>query len=341
MPYNTAKQGLIALALILVAGGAVAESEQPSPSGENHGKPKHYQAKNNSNSSTNESIISCPLPAKVEITNAPQNEEKVDAYAAEKEREASDNNATTLAWVAIVLTTIQAVIFLFTLKASNIAANAANTSAGWTRDLATSGSQSANAAVASAEAAFIAARIMENTAKQELRAYVCVTAVSIVAANKNGTMLIDPETKQHIIIRYGERAVSEVTCVNTGQTPAYNLTIDGTLKMVKWPIDEGQLTIEEIENKSTEIMGTNIPRAKHDILTKNLAGEEIINLIGKDITDLKEGNIALCAYGVIRYEDIFKRPQATYYRYFIGGDIGIKGISMSAHTGGNYVEDTG
>jgi len=120
---------IVVILLLAGTGYANAQSEQPIPSARSHGEAEHNQPGNNSNASSSKADNSDSISFPVKIVNAAKNQEKVDAYAAEQKREAADDNATTLAWTAIILTSVQAVIFLLTLCFNIRAANAATKSA--------------------------------------------------------------------------------------------------------------------------------------------------------------------------------------------------------------------
>src|SRR5207253_87563 len=60
----------------------------------------------------------------------------------------------------------------------------------------------------------------EKSAERQLRAYIFVTETKILAADINGTILNPPQN-----IRVGTRPVAILTIKNTGQTPAYDVTV--------------------------------------------------------------------------------------------------------------------
>ncbi|MGA7674664.1 MAG: hypothetical protein WCA78_06405 [Rhizomicrobium sp.] len=94
-----------------------------------HSQSKHERLAQDAQAGDNEKRNTDALPALVQVVNAPKNEEKIDAYAAEQERKTSDTDTLHIAWVALILTGVQAFIFLLTLIFSIRAANAAKKAA--------------------------------------------------------------------------------------------------------------------------------------------------------------------------------------------------------------------
>jgi len=115
---------LILLASVLLTAQAQIPTPRPSDI-----QPEQQQTQPHAGAGTTKAPVTQLGALSVRIENAEKNKEKVDAYAAEQERESSDTDTARLAWVAIALTAIQAIIFAFTLKETNRIARGAEDTA--------------------------------------------------------------------------------------------------------------------------------------------------------------------------------------------------------------------
>src|SRR5665213_3144973 len=59
-------------------------------------------------------------------------------------------------------------------------------------------------------------------------------------------------------------------------------------------------------------------------------------LTGEEYASVRDGKSAVFVYGTINYKDVFGRSWWTTYRYYIGGDQGIRADGfMAGHPDGN------
>lgn len=168
----------------------------------------------------------------------------------------------------------------------------------------------------------------EKTSERQLRAYVFPEAYIICAANEAGE-IVEPQQ----VIAVGFRPVSVVRFKNTGQTPAYGVTIFGRMEIVDWSLVEGALP--EIDFTKSDVsrtsLGPGAATTKFEINERNLTTE--------DMAVLQSGKKAIFVYGEVRYQDIFKKIRFTKYRMFIGGPVGIRSIALSSHERGNEADE--
>jgi hypothetical protein len=135
----------------------------------------------------------------------------------------------------------------------------------------------------------------EDTAKRQLRAYVTIGDVKIV----------DPDTAN-------PRAIVQAS--NTGETPAYELTMWATARGFN-PKDERVFPPPE----PMPIL-SKIALGRGPIISKEIDLRTLINpgtLIG-----LRGRTHILCVYGEINYTDALKESRYTKFRFFIGGPEG-------------------
>ena len=170
-------------------------------------------------------------------------------------------------------------------------------------------------------------RDAKKTAARQLRAYIFPEGSTICAANAEGKVL-EPNRN----ITAGLMAVGMIQFKNTGQTPAYDVTIFGRMEMVDWPLVEKSLPPVDKKSfgASKEGLGPGGIRNKYDVHCV---------LTAKDIADLDSQRKAIFMYGMVRYRDAFKRQRFTNFRFFIGGAIWIRGPTLAAHETGNDADE--
>lgn len=136
----------------------------------------------------------------------------------------------------------------------------------------------------------------ENTARRQLRAYVFVVQVEIVDM---GT----PNVNAAVKIR------------NTGQTPAYDVTVSTGANAFNVP---GNVTFTPTPigpNSSRFVFGPD------GLGRYNIPLQSIIGAANR-IAAIKTGNGALYVWGEILYKDAFGKGQYTRFRHMIGGTAG-------------------
>jgi len=163
---------------------------------------------------------------------------------------------------------------------------------------------------------------MERTERRQLRAYVFTTAAQIEAADGNGRILSGQQ------IQAGFLAVSTMTITNTGQTPAYDLSVRGHIQITNWPLVDTDLEpLDFNEPVSMNSYGAGNHTMRFDRFREVISEADEQALRGK--------TKAIFVYGEIRYRDAFGNAQWTRYRYFTGGISGIRGIMLASHERGN------
>ncbi len=161
-------------------------------------------------------------------------------------------------------------------------------------------------------------------AERQLRAYVVIDVCQAVAATSEGD--IGEEKKR---LQAGSHAIAIVSYKNTGQTPAYDVRIDGEAELRPWPLTERDLTSRPTNPSSQAVLG------RDGIFEVNVRELGWGPLVTARIEDLQKGRYAFVVWGRITYRDIFGKQWRTDFRYFIGGPRGLTGIRMAAHDGGN------
>lgn len=182
------------------------------------------------------------------------------------------------------------------------------------KKLAADTSESMNVAKESATAAKASAVALEGSLKlmaSQLRAYVTVS---------DGKLTVDhaksPFTA-HIIIENG------------GQTPARNLTIRQHIAYRKFPLESDLVAVPLPTPPSSQTLGPGVSMSIDVTLTKPILGEEYQALV--------RGNAAIFVWGTIDYDDFVGKRQTTSFRYFLGGDFGVRpGFILTAHEEGNH-----
>lgn len=171
----------------------------------------------------------------------------------------------------------------------------------------------------------------EETSKQQLRAYITLKQSALFAGEQNGIMI---EPRRQIFI--GCRPACELAFSNSGQTPAYDVEMIGTIGLVKWPINPADLDVIPIHaGRSKNIIGPAEIRSKWDITR-----EDIPPLTANDIEGLLHGRLAIVVFGEVRYKNIFKEKCFLRYCYFTGGPTSLRGMTLAAHDEGNEADYT-
>jgi len=162
-------------------------------------------------------------------------------------------------------------------------------------------------------------------AERQLRAYVVIDTCQAVAGPRPGDF---GEEKQRLAA--GSYAIAIVNYKNTGQTPAYDVRIDGEAELRPWPLEEAELTPSHPTTEDSQaVLGRDGSREVH---VKELS---LAPLIAPRMEELEQGRRAFVVWGRITYRDIFGKNWHTDFRYFIGGVRGVPSIGMSAHNRGN------
>ncbi len=133
----------------------------------------------------------------------------------------------------------------------------------------------------------------EKAAKRQLRAYVFVAQVEI------GDVGTD-KVKASIVIR------------NTGQTPAYDVTVSTGANAFNVPGDVTFTPTPVGPDSSRFVFGPD-GLGRRDIPLHSIIGEP------NAVTAIKAGNAALYVWGEIIYQDTFGKTQHTRFRHMIGG----------------------
>jgi len=157
--------------------------------------------------------------------------------------------------------------------------------------------------------------VLMRTAKQQLRAYVFCSGAKIVHGIENSNIL---------------EALVEIK--NSGQTPAYKLTVVNGLVLGPYPPPQS-LPLAVLDKDYLSLVRTRMdlgPGNKTFPVAR--AGRP---LTSEDKANLVAGTMAVWAFGEIRYRDAFCRKQTTKYRLMIGGPFGVSGGDLVGCEEGN------
>jgi hypothetical protein len=146
------------------------------------------------------------------------------------------------------------------------------------------------------------------TAKRQLRAYIHVSDA-----------------------KFGDfgfpQGIYMVSYTNTGQTPAYDVSATIGINLVKFPLSE-ELKIEGSGTKGLTTIGRDGDGHARIEAPRGLSGEEY--------GAVRDGKMAVFVFGIISYRDVFGDNWTTEYRYFVGGDQGIRSDGfLASHSEGN------
>jgi hypothetical protein len=174
----------------------------------------------------------------------------------------------------------------------------------------------------------------EKTAERQLRAYVLVDKATAFSANREGAIAFYGSDTgrggQPLEIRSGYQPVAIFEFKNFGQTPAHDVEMFGNAAIVPWPLKLETLPeIDFSQNHSKQIIGPGGIRTKYDLFVE----PHIIT--GEEYQGLTNERLAIFFFGEVRYLDAFGKRRVTRYRFFSGGQMGLRGTTLGEHDGGN------
>jgi hypothetical protein len=148
----------------------------------------------------------------------------------------------------------------------------------------------------------------EATAKRQLRAYIHVSEA-----------------------RCGDfgfpTAIYMINYTNTGQTPAYDVYSSIVIKLTAFPLSE---PLEMVGDGTKGITTIGRDGEGHARIEAPRA------LTGEEYAAIRDGKAAIFVFGVISYRDVFGDNWTTQYRYYVGGDQGIRTDGfLASHSEGN------
>jgi hypothetical protein len=132
--------------------------------------------------------------------------------------------------------------------------------------------------------------VSRNTARRQLRAYVFVTQAKFMKLPGHSEFLIF------------------VQFTNTGQTPAYKLTILSDKKVAEYP-----LKTDLIPREQPTIVGS-LGAGQHSRI-----GVSAPTLTEIERQEMSKGKLAVYVFGRIEYKDAFRRKRWTTYTFIGGG----------------------
>lgn len=173
--------------------------------------------------------------------------------------------------------------------------------------------ESIEIAKSSADAAQAAANAMQaglNLTIAQLRAYVAVTKVWLKVETHDGPF------------------IGQVSIKNVGQTPARKVNVRGAIRYVPFPLVESAMNLPPITNEAEIIMPPGEEGGLEPPLPKALTKAEMATLYA--------GTHAIAIWGQIDYIDFTGARRETPFRYFLGGDFGVRpGFPLCPHERGN------
>lgn len=146
--------------------------------------------------------------------------------------------------------------------------------------------------------------IARDTAKHQLRAYMCVEHCSIEVL---------PENKGFVLQAYLQ---------NCGQTPAKNARIMAESFSSQFPLEEEKEFLPVIQG-----FGSTIGPGQKLVTAKRLFGD-----VENTLIKIQNGDFGLYIQGVCEYEDVFDRPFQTTFRFAFGGRTAELGPGLILHT---------
>jgi hypothetical protein len=168
------------------------------------------------------------------------------------------------------------------------------------------------ASIAVANKAADAAKQSADAVVSQLRAYASVTAASIHGFQQDGPICL------------------KIRIENRGQTPAYGLTHDGGF------------TLREAD--VSRFKGDLWPPERNMLLSKATLPPGVIRHASMDVpiplspdakAAIRDGTLALFAYGEIRYSDAFGNPRKSTYRLMYGGSAPVTNDQLTICEEGN------
>jgi hypothetical protein len=174
----------------------------------------------------------------------------------------------------------------------------------------------------------------EKTAERQLRAYVLVDKATVFSATQEGVIVFyqadTGKGHQQMEVRADYQPMARFDFKNFGQTPAHDVEMFGNAAIVPWPLNPGTLPeIDWDQAHSRQIIGPGGIREKYEMF----AQPHVVS--AEEYNGLRSGTLALVFFGEVRYLDAFGENRITRYRFFTGGGMGLRGISLSEHDGGN------
>lgn len=163
----------------------------------------------------------------------------------------------------------------------------------------------------------------KQTAERQLRAYVLVDKATVFSATREGVVAFYPadtgKGHQQMDVQAGYQPMARFDFKNFGQTPAHDVEIFGNAAIVPWPV----------KPETLPKIGPGGIREKYEMFTQpHLVSAEEYN-------GLRSGALALVFFGEVRYLDAFGENRITRYRFFTGGGMGLRGISLGEDDDGN------
>jgi hypothetical protein len=173
----------------------------------------------------------------------------------------------------------------------------------------------------------------DRTAERQLRAYILVEQAHVVSALTDGRTKVREDDMgrggESMPIQSGYQPKATFTFKNFGRTPAHDVEMFSNVAIVPWPIREEDLPELDLETGSREIIGPGGARRKIELFEQPRA------ITPQEWAGLTSGTQALVFFGEVRYVDAFNKNRITRYRYFCGGEMGVRGLELSAHFEGN------
>jgi len=136
--------------------------------------------------------------------------------------------------------------------------------------------------------------VMRTSTQRQLRAYVGIT--DIKAENIGGAAAFLLEFR------------------NSGQTPAYSMTVETRVKLADYPLNETLPIVST--RKGVTILGPG--DTGHGFVPAGRA------LSSEELAEMQAGTRAVYVYGEINYIDAFKKKRWTKFRFMIGGNVDIR-----------------
>ena len=153
------------------------------------------------------------------------------------------------------------------------------------------------------------------TTRAQLRAYVFVSGAKIVHGIEDNNIV---------------EAFVEIK--NSGQTPAYKLTVVNGIVLGPYPPPQS-LPLAVPDKDYLSLVRTRMDLGPGDKTFPVTRAGRPLTL--EDKANLVAGAMAVWVYGEIRYRDAFCRKQWTKYRLIIGGPFGVSGGELIGCEEGN------
>jgi hypothetical protein len=162
-----------------------------------------------------------------------------------------------------------------------------------------------------AQAAEAVVTVTREMGQRELRAYVTVTDVQLLA------------------FTVGERIRVKVVFKNTGATPAYECTLVTRIRIARFPAPETSFDYPTLaHNPAKVLIGPDAPFSQQSSPPHALTQFEH--------DEVSSGRCALYFWGRLNYRDAFEADRWTTFRSMTGGNRGFRdGGSLSACDAGN------